>query len=113
MESASKRFDYVAGGAIFTKTFKELARIFPDGIRRPGKKSTTSLIFYEGIAVGASLALDKTSRLNTAGHDVWMNSPELRKFTTGATNDRAAVVGRIEFCRDRFLGKPYVPDTTA
>jgi hypothetical protein len=38
-----------------------------------------------------------------------MKSPELRRFTTGATNDRSAVKGRIEFCRDRFLGNPYVP----
>jgi hypothetical protein len=83
--------------------------VFPEGIRRPGKKSTTSLIFYEGIAVGAALALERTNRLNMAGRAVWMNSPELRKFTPGATNDRAAVVGRIEFYRDRFLGKPYLP----
>jgi hypothetical protein len=112
MDSASKNFDYVEGGKIFAKTFKEIARVFPDGIRRPGKKSTTSLIFYEGIAVGAALALQKTNKLHASDRDVWMNSPELRKFTTGATNDRTAVVGRIEFCRDRFLGKRYVPDST-
>lgn len=108
MEHASKQFDYAAGEAVFLKTFKEIARVFPNGIRRPGGKHTTPLNLFEGIAVGASLALDTVSRLNQSGLDKWMKSEELRKFTTGATNDRSAVKGRIEFCRDRFLGKPYV-----
>lgn len=113
MESASKDFDYHDGEMVFDRTFKELARTFPDGIRRHKGKSATPLNLFEGVAVGAALALQKSNRLHTAGLDVWMRSPELRKVTTGATNDRAAVKGRIEFCRDRFLGKPYVPSSTA
>ena len=104
-----KRFDYAAGEAIFHKTFKELARVFPNGIRRPGGKSTTPLNLFEGISVGAALALRKAKKLHTKGLDTWLAAPELRKVTTGATNDRSAVKGRIEFCRDRFLGRPYVP----
>ena len=106
MKEASADFDYSAGEAIFVKTFTELARVFQRGIRRPGGKQTTPLNLYEGIAVGASFALDQQGRLHTAGLDRWMASDALRKFTTGATNDRSAVIGRIEFCRDRFLGKP-------
>jgi hypothetical protein len=109
METASKKFDYVWGDAIFSKTFKEIARVFPGGIRRPDRKSTTPLNLYEGIAVGAALALQSTDKLKVTGLDKWMGSEELRAFTTGATNNRSAVRGRIEFCRDRFLGKPYVP----
>jgi uncharacterized protein DUF262 len=109
MESASKDFNYEEGDAIFSKTFKEISRAFPGGIRRPERRSTTPLNLFEGISVGAALALQKTSRLHTAGLDHWMKSEELRKLTTGATNDRSAVKGRIEFCRDRFMGKPYVP----
>jgi len=113
MESASKEFDYSDGDATFRRTFDELARVFPDGIRRPGRRSTTPLNLFEGVAVGAALALKSVSKLSTAGLDKWMQSPELRKFTTGATNSRPAVVGRVEFCRDRFLGKPYVPLASA
>lgn len=113
MESASKTFDYEQGDKIFSKTFKEVARAFPNGIRRPDRRSTTPLNLFEGITVGAALALQKTDKLIVSGLDKWMKSPELRKFTTGATNDRAAVAGRIEFCRDRFLGKPYVPHAAA
>jgi hypothetical protein len=111
MEKASKQFDFDDGEAIFTKTFTELARIYPNGIRRqPGNQKTTPLNLFEGIAVGAALALRQIARLHISGLNKWMKSPELRRFTTGATNDRSAVKGRIEFCRDRFLGKPYVSD---
>jgi len=110
MEEASKQFDYEKGDAIFRKTFKEIARVFPEGIRRmPGNQKTTPLNLFEGIAVGAALALQQIERLHTSGLNRWMTSSELRRFTTGATNDRSAVKGRIEFCRDRFLGRPYVP----
>lgn len=109
MKRASLQFDYVEGSEIFSKTFKEVARLFPAGIRRPDRRSTTPLILFEGVVVGAALALEKTDKLNGIGLDKWMKSPELRGFTTGATNSRPAVAGRIEFCRDRFLGKPYVP----
>lgn len=113
MESASKDFDYKKGDAIFSKTFKEIARVFPSGIRRPERRSTTPLNLYEGIAVGAALALQKINKLHTAGLDAWMKSDELRQLTTGATNDKSAVKGRVEFCRDRFLGKSYVPKSSS
>jgi hypothetical protein len=113
MASAAKDFDYAAGDDLFAKTFKEIARVFPTGIRRPEGRKTTPLNLYEGIVVGASLALDSVSKLNTTGIDKWLASVELRDYTTGATNDRTAVLGRVEFCRDRFLGKPYVPRPAA
>jgi hypothetical protein len=112
MEEASKSFDYRSCRKLFDETFKQLAGIFADGLRRPsqGRKiGTTSLILYEGVSVGAALALRKQSTLAANGVEVWLQSPELRSYTTGATNDINAVRGRIEFCRDRFLGKPYVP----
>ena len=109
MDDSSKDFDYATAEQIFLRTFKEIARVFPNGIRRPGGKMSTPLNLYEGIAVGASLALDEVDRLHTAGLERWLASDELREYTTGATNDRSAVRGRIEFCRDRFLGVPYVP----
>ncbi|MGC2698294.1 MAG: DUF262 domain-containing protein, partial [Candidatus Angelobacter sp.] len=113
MQESSKGFDYVSGEAVFMKTFKELARIFPEGISRGEGRKTTPLNLYEGISVGASLALNKIPKLYTAGLNQWLDSWELREYTTGATNNKSAVCGRIEFCRDRFLGKPYVPKSAA
>ena len=112
--SDEKPLDFSPGVTAFKKTFAELARVFPEGLRRQGRKAgVTSLILYEGIAVGASLALETKPKLSTTRLDEWMGSETLRSFTTGATNNRSAVKGRIEFCRDRFLGKPYVPNPTA
>lgn len=113
MRDATAQFDYVEGSEVFAKTFKEIGRVLPAGIRRPKMRRTTPLNLFEGVAVGAALALRQVSKLHGAGISKWLDSPELRSYTTAATNDRRAVRGRIEFCRDRFLGKPYVPTSSA
>jgi hypothetical protein len=110
MRDASEvRFDIEPHEREFRHVFSHLAPIFPNGILRPGGKGTTPLNLFEGIAIGAALALRKNDTLVTDGLAEWMASNELRSFTTAATNDRKSVTGRIEFCRDRFLGEPYVP----
>jgi hypothetical protein len=108
MEDSNKKFDFVANEEIFQKTFSELAKVFPQGLSRPDSRRTTPLNLYEGVAVGAALALKKQPRLMIRGLKKWMKNEKLREFTTGATNSPLAVKGRIEFCRDRFLGEPYV-----
>lgn len=112
MRDAAEAPDHRSDEVVFKSTFAALANIFPHGLRRTARKGTTSLIHYEGIAVGAALALKRVRKLNTKGLEKWLDSTELRRFTTGATNSPAAVKGRIEFCRDRFLGKPYVEPTS-
>ena len=109
MKDATKYFDYDTREPEFRNVFAKLAEVFPDGIRRPGRKGMTPLNLYEGLAVGAALALKENDDLATHGLEAWIDSPELRNFTTGATNSRLAVRGRIEFCRDRFMGEAYVP----
>ncbi len=108
MRDASEHFEQ-AREREFRRTFAELAECFPDGIRRPGRKGNTPLNLFEGVAVGAALALRRHAGLEIANLQQWLGSEELRQYTTGATNNRRAVNGRIEFCRDRFMGKPYVP----
>ena len=111
MEDSTRKFNYASAEQVFSRTFAELARVFPDGLRRPGKKgmgSITPLNLFEGVAVGASLALDQEQRLHSAGLREWLASDELKEHTTGPTNSQKAVKGRIEFCRDRFLGMTYV-----
>jgi hypothetical protein len=103
-----KRFDLAGHEKEFRTVFKEVARAFPGGITRAHRKGNTPLNLYEGIAVGAALALRKKGQLSTKGLSTWIAADELRSFTTGATNDRTSVRGRIHFCRDRFLGIPYV-----
>lgn len=111
MRDATEKENHFVDEKIFKRTFGALAQVFPGGLRRSDRKGTTSLIHFEGVAVGAALALKKATTLSTKGLKEWLNTAELRGFTTGATNSPAAVKGRIEFCRDRFLGKPYVEPT--
>ena len=108
MRDSSKSFTQGPHETEFHRVFDELAVAFPGGILRPGGKGRTPLNLYEGIAVGAALALRDKPHLDLRDLHYWLSSEELRSYTTGATNDRAAVKGRIEFCRDRFLGERYV-----
>lgn len=86
----------------FHRAFSLLAEIFPDGLKR-GRQSTTPVNLYEAVSVGVALALEQNPNLPLPASVAWVESPELRELTTGATNDRRRVVGRIEFARDRFL----------
>lgn len=88
---------------LFNKTFSFLAQAFPAGGIRRRPQTTTPVNLYEGVAVGAALALAEKPDLKAPANADWVDSPRLREFTTGATNDRRRVAGRIEYCRDRFL----------
>ena len=108
MRDSSKKFEYKSGRKIFESVFEKLAQLFPAGLVRPSlsrKAGTTSLVLYEGVVVGAALAYSHSGKIDGKKLNAWLPSPTLKKFTTGATNSASAVAGRIEFCRDRFLGK--------
>ncbi|WP_270298661.1 DUF262 domain-containing protein [Eggerthella sinensis] len=86
---------------VFRETFQYLSKCFPEGIVR--NRKTTPINFYEGIAVGAALALKERVELPVAQNLNWILSEEYKKATTGATNSRAQVKRRIEYARDNFL----------
>ena len=86
---------------IFRRTFNYLSTVFPDGLK--SRKGTTPINLFEGVAVGAALAINVRPNLAKPDATEWVWSPEMRKLTTGATNSRPRVKGRIEFSRDRFL----------
>lgn len=97
---ASRKPSIRARRQTFTSTFKFLRRSFPESIKSP--KGTTAVNLFEAVAVGAALALDQNPRLKVRPVD-WLHAPKLRSLTTGATNDKKRVSGRVEFCRDQFL----------
>lgn len=101
MKNAISAFDYAAGRSVFNATFRGLARSFPGGIFRSGRRSTPMNLF-EAVAVGAGLAVQQHGRLPRVRNTKWVESDELRKLSTGATNTRGMVVGRIEFCAKHF-----------
>lgn len=87
--------------ASFVATFKFLAAVFPEGVKT--RKGMTPVNLFEAISVGAALALAAKSKLQPKPNPEWLTSTELRALTTGATNSKKRVVGRVEYCRDRFL----------
>lgn len=86
---------------VFQETFTFLAHCFPSGIRT--RKGQTPVNLFEAISVGAALALQSNANLRPPISVDWHRSKELQALTTGATNSRKRVVGRIQFCRDAFL----------
>lgn len=87
--------------ATFVKAFAFLAQAFPEGIR--SRLNQTPANLFEALAVGAALALREQPNLKPPTMPKWVSSDDLRALTTGATNSRSKVKGRIEYCRDRFL----------
>ena len=103
MRDASKDFDYQTNEERFHMVFRFLAAALPEGIVRRSGQGRTPINLFEGVSVGAALALDARPELVPGEVGQWIDSKELRGFTTAATNNRRMVVGRIEYCRDRFL----------
>lgn len=86
---------------LFHLTFNYLARSFPDGLKT--RLGTTPVNLFEGVSVGAALALNTNEQLLVPTDTTWIQSEEMRNLTTGATNSRKRVVGRIELARHYFL----------
>lgn len=105
MQDSDKSFKYKEGRALFLGTFKALSKALPHGIVREQGRKITPINLFEAVTVGAALAFNKKGRLDAKRIQRWIMSDELRKLTTGATNNRAMVMGRIQYCRDKFLGK--------
>lgn len=102
MEKASKGFEYEKNREEFAEVFGALAHALPNGLVR-GKRETPANLF-EGVSVGAAIALRAKGAIVTKGIRSWLNSNDLKSFTSGGTNTREMVRKRIEYCRDKFLG---------
>lgn len=104
MKDALTSFTYETNEKLFLDTFQQLVKILPHGIVRKEGRRITPINLYEAVAVGAALAVKSKAKLVARGVADWLSSSDLKRLTTGATNNRSTVIGRIEFCRDRFLG---------
>jgi hypothetical protein len=88
--------------ALFKETMALIATEVPGGIAR-GNRSITPLNLFEAVAVGTALALKTGKRMPAGRLKKIMGSNELKQFTTGATNSRRMVVGRIDYVRDMLI----------
>ncbi len=103
MREANRSADLKSLQSIFEKTFKQLAKLFPHGIRR-GHGHATPVNLFEGVAVGAALTLRDRASLKPDAVSSWIDAPELRAATTAATNAKKNVVFRIEFSKKHLGG---------
>jgi hypothetical protein len=81
-------------------------KYFPTVFRQGNKKDkTTTRIKFESLAVGITLALRQQKDLKPASVD-FLDSKEFREFTSGdASSSKNKVIRRIEYVRDRILGR--------
>lgn len=100
MEKADKRFNYSENDKLFRTVFKILNEALPEGISK-GRKNTP-LNLFEAVSVGAALAYTNKGKINVTGIEEWLKDKELLKYITGATNSKPRVIGRIQFCRNKF-----------
>jgi uncharacterized protein with ParB-like and HNH nuclease domain len=82
---------------IFHDTFAVLKLNLPDGIVRGARKNITPIVLYEAISVGCALALASGQVLELKRVQDLLNDSELKKLTTGATNNKKMVLDRISF----------------
>ncbi|WP_371688244.1 DUF262 domain-containing protein [Snodgrassella alvi] len=79
---------------------------FPYGFKKKQTDHTTPRIRFEAIAVGTALALRIKPNLSTQQNTEWLNSEEFIKHTrSDASNSKPKVKARIEYVRDKLLGK--------
>ena len=102
MEKADRKFDYKNNEKIFRVVFETINNALPYGISK-GRKNTP-LNLYEAVSVGAAQAFIDTGKINTDGIQNWITDKNLIKFTTGATNSKPQVLGRINYCKLKFEG---------
>ncbi len=86
---------------IFSHCFKFLAKELPRGIIR--SQNITPVNLYEAIAVGTALVFLGGNKPKTGVLQSLLRDQKLKELTTGGTNTRKMVVGRIELVRDRLL----------
>lgn len=85
---------------------------FPEGFKKKGPGRKVPRVRFEAISVGVGLAIrdlkhDGLDILDLETDDIaeWLESAEFKEWTTSdASNNRANLIGRLEFVRNKMLG---------
>lgn len=103
MEEKSKSFKNEKElKSIFEQTFSLLDKSLPNGIVRSNRINTTPIVLYEAISVGMALAVKSKLDISVPALLAVLDSAKLKRLTTGATNSKKMLVGRIELVRDEL-----------
>lgn len=85
--------------SLFKKVLSVLKDAFPEGVRR-GVINVTPVNLFEALAVGTALAINTGKVPDIEKLRGIVDDPQLRRLTTGGTNNPRIVRGRIEYVRD-------------
>jgi hypothetical protein len=82
-----------------------VATFYPFGFRKAPESNEVPRVRFEAISVGSHLALQINPRLKPKSFD-WLESQEFQAHTrTDASNSAAKLRGRVEYVRDKLLGR--------
>lgn len=90
---------------IFDATLDEALKQFPDGIVRGVRTGTTPLTLAEAALLGIRDVINSGGAFKSGPNPHVLNSAELKRLTTGATNSRTMLNGRIDYVADSIRDK--------
>jgi len=89
--------------SIFNRTFELLNEYLPDGIVRGNRKKITPLILFEAISIGVADLISERATINRKKLINLLDDNELKTLTTGATNSRNKLNGRINYVKESAI----------
>lgn len=94
-------------GEEFERMLSFVAAYFPNGFAKSKSATATPRVRFEAISVGVNLALRELPNLiPVVPPTMWLESTEFQELTTThASNSGPRLRSRIEFVRDKLLGK--------
>lgn len=110
IDKVKKNFDKAQGDRML-QNFEDMLDFvdayFPYGFKKTPNHRSTPRVRFEAIAVGVTLALRENPQLKPAiPIKNWLESKEFEEHVTSdAANNKSKVLGRINFVKDKLLGK--------
>ncbi len=104
-EKNTRGFDGYEMDNQFENMLDFVERYYPYGFRKGVIFKSVARVRFEAIAIGTHLALKEQPNLKNPSMK-WINSDEFEEHvTSGSANNKNKLIGRIEFVRDKLLGK--------
>ena len=89
---------------LFDETMNVLSIVFPDGVVRIERKNTTPLLLFEAVSVGIADVINAGGKINKNALQTVLRDKDLKKATTGGTNNKRKLLRRIEIVRKAISG---------
>lgn len=85
---------------LFESTFNYLSENLENGIVRGNRINSTPLVLYEAISVGVADLIDEDRAISADRLAIALDNEDLKKLTTGATNSKTRLNGRIDLVKE-------------